>query len=150
MKRPRSIASLGLLLLLALALASCGGSDGAAQQGGSANAEGGTQQAQTTGGMKMGSGQAAPTMLVRNGEYSDERFIDMMVPHHQMAIEQAKVAQQKVQHPQLKQLADNIISSQQKEIKELKSIKQREFGSSETPSRMAPSDMANMGMAMPG
>jgi cytochrome c5 len=31
-------------------------------------------------------------MLMENGEYSDERFIDAMVPHHQGAIEMAQVA----------------------------------------------------------
>src|SRR5919107_2286305 len=44
--------------------------------------------------MDMSSGQMmdASQMLMQNGEYSDERFIDAMVPHHQSAIDMANVA----------------------------------------------------------
>src|SRR4051794_19868006 len=99
--------------------------------------------------MDHGSGDAAPAMLVQDGEYSDERFIDMMVPHHMMAIEQAKVAQQNTEHTEIEQLAGDIISSQQREIEELKSIKEEEFGTTETPTMMNPEEMDNMGMTVP-
>lgn len=138
---------IGVILAVSLVLASCGGSGGG-QQGGSGSTGGGSQE--TTGGMQgMGSGKAAPAMLVQNGNYSDERFIDMMVPHHMMAIEQAKVAQQNAEHPEIKQLAGEIISAQEQEIKELKSIKQQKFGASDTPTMMNPQEMDNIGMTMP-
>lgn len=153
-----------LLVTVALALASCGGSGGGQQgerpSGGAQETKSGAGGVETTGGMRgmettggmsgmdMGSGKAAPAMLVQNGEYSDERFIDMMVPHHMMAIEQAEVALDNAEHPEIRQLAQQIIDAQQQEIAELKSVKQQEFGTSETPKMMAPESMANMGMTM--
>lgn len=99
-------------------------------------------------GMDMGSGEAAPAMLVQDGEYSDERFIDMMVPHHMMAIQQAEVAQENAENPEIQRLADQIIAAQREEIDELKSVKEEEFGTRETPTTMAPGSMANIGMTM--
>ncbi|MDZ8189561.1 MAG: DUF305 domain-containing protein [Nostoc sp. ChiSLP02] len=50
----------------------------------------------------------------------DLRFIDAMIPHHQGALEMAKVAQQKSKRPEIKKLADNIIKSQNQEITRMK------------------------------
>ncbi|MFN6456161.1 MAG: DUF305 domain-containing protein [Nostoc sp. EfeVER01] len=50
----------------------------------------------------------------------DLRFIDAMIPHHQGAVEMANVAQEKSKRPEIKKLAEEIISSQDKEIAELK------------------------------
>lgn len=50
----------------------------------------------------------------------DLRFIDAMTPHHQGAIEMAKAAQQKSTHPEIKKLASDIITAQNREIKQLK------------------------------
>lgn len=58
----------------------------------------------------------------------DERFIDMMIPHHQGAINMAKDALQKAQHPEIKKLAQNIIDSQQKEIDKLESWRKQWYG----------------------
>ncbi len=44
------------------------------------------------------------------------RFIDGMILHHQGAVEMAKEVQQKSQRPELKQLADAIITDQNQEI----------------------------------
>lgn len=148
---------LGLLVLLlavALVLTSCAGA-GAAQQEEESNASGSDTQGmqEHMGGMQgmtaMGSESTAPHMMAQTGAYSDERFIDMMVPHHQGAIDMAKVAQEKAEHPEIKQLADNVISSQQQEIDELKAIREQEYGSSETPAHMDPSEMESMGMLTP-
>jgi uncharacterized protein (DUF305 family) len=49
----------------------------------------------------------------------DLRFIDGMIPHHKGAVEMAKEAQQKSQRPEIKKLADDIITAQAKEINEL-------------------------------
>ena len=48
------------------------------------------------------------------------RFIDAMTPHHQGAVEMAKEALQKSKRPEIKQLADNIIKAQNKEIEQMK------------------------------
>ncbi len=95
------------------------------------------------------SGNMAPEWLVVNGQYSDQRFIDMMVPHHMMAVQMAQLALQKGQHTEIKQLATSIISSQQQEIQELKNLKKRLYGTSDTPTMMNAVDMTNTGMMMP-
>lgn len=95
------------------------------------------------------SGNMAPEWLVVNGQYSDQRFIDMMVPHHMMAVQMAQIALQKGQHAEIKQLATSIISSQQQEIQALKNLKKRLYGTSQTPTMMNAVVMANTGMLMP-
>lgn len=37
----------------------------------------------------------------------DQAFIDMMVPHHQSAVEMAQLAQDRAEHDELKTLADH-------------------------------------------
>jgi uncharacterized protein (DUF305 family) len=94
-------------------------------------------------------GMMAPAMLVQNGQYSDERFIDMMVPHHLMAIQMAQLAQRLGQHTLIKQLATSIITTQSQEIAELQALKQRLYGTAQTPTMMNPAQMANTGMMLP-
>ena len=87
-------------------------------------------------------------MVMEKGKYSDKAFIDAMVPHHQGAIAMAEVALKNAEHEEIIQLSRNIISSQQAEIEELKSIKQEEFGTSNVPMEMSPEQMRGMGMMM--
>jgi uncharacterized protein (DUF305 family) len=94
-------------------------------------------------------GNTAPGLLVQNGQYSDERFIDMMVPHHLMAIQMAQVAEHYGEHPEIKQLAAAITTTQGQEINELKALKQRLYGTDQTPTMMDPTQMDNTGMLMP-
>lgn len=55
-----------------------------------------------------------------DAEY-DQRFIDMMIPHHEGAIMMAKDALQKSQRPEINKLAEDIIAAQEKEIAQLRS-----------------------------
>jgi uncharacterized protein (DUF305 family) len=143
-----------LLLAIALALASCGGS-GSAQQEDSES--GGAQEESTNGmagrmdhaSMEADSGSVAPRELIVDGEYSDERFIDMMAAHHQMAIEMAKVAQQNAELPEIRQIADDIVTTQQDEIEQLAAIREEQFGSSEVPTQMNPEEPSMFAMEMP-
>jgi uncharacterized protein (DUF305 family) len=144
-----------LLLAVALTIASCGGAGGSAQNsgGGKGNGQQGDHRPPETAGMDHGqmghgSGGMASVMLMQNGKYSDERFIDAMVPHHQGAIAMAEVALDNAEHEQIKELSRNIISSQQAEIEELKSIKEEEFGTSNVPMEMSQEQMRSMGMMM--
>ncbi len=130
---------MGIFLVLVVLLVACGGASGTSTTGAHAPA---TTPTSTPGAI-------APERLVQNGQYSDERFIDMMVPHHLMAVQIAQMALKQAEHPEIKQLATNIISSQEKEIQELKALKQRLYGTSTTPQMMNPVDMANTGMMMP-
>ena len=147
----RVVLSMSLLAAM-LSLASCGGNGSAGQE---QSASGDVQE--TTGGMagmdhgstEMGSGETAPKELIVDGEYSDERFIDMMAAHHQMAIDMAEVAQREAELPEMKQLADDIVSAQQSEIQELSNIREEEFGSSEVPTQMNPEEPSMSAMEMP-
>jgi uncharacterized protein (DUF305 family) len=59
---------------------------------------------------------------------TDGAFITGMVPHHESAIEMAEMAQEQAQHPEIRQLADDIVTAQTKEIGVLEDIHQRLFG----------------------
>ncbi len=149
------------LLAVALLLSACVGAGGGQQDDESA---GGGEKGKTEktswmmagmnhdqidhGEMGMGSEDMARQMVMENGKYSDRRFIDAMVPHHQGAIAMAKVALKNAEHEEIKQLSSNIISSQRAEIEELKAIKKEEFGRSQVPMEMSPQQMRGMGMMM--
>jgi uncharacterized protein (DUF305 family) len=98
------------------------------------------------GSMGMGSKDMARQMVMQNGKYSDRRFIDAMVPHHQGAIAMARVALGNAEHEEINELSRNIISTQQAEIEELKAIKREEFGISQVPMEMGPQQMRSMMM----
>jgi uncharacterized protein (DUF305 family) len=150
---------LTLLLAVAFILAACGGAGGGQQGSGSGSEQ---ESAEYSGGgmagmdhsqmghgsMGMGSEGMARQMVMENGRYSDERFIDAMVPHHQGAIAMAEVALDNAEHQEIKELSRNIISSQQAEIEELKAIKKEEFGTSNVPMEMSQEQMRGMGMMM--
>lgn len=53
-----------------------------------------------------------------DGNY-DLRFIDAMILHHQGAIDMAQEAQEKSQRPEIKQLAEEIITAQKQEIAQM-------------------------------
>jgi uncharacterized protein (DUF305 family) len=91
----------------------------------------------------------AGAMLMEDGEYSDERFVDSMVPHHKGAVDMARVALRGAKHEEIKQLAENIVSTQKAELKDLKSIKKEEFGSASVPRSMSEDQMRMMGMTDP-
>ncbi len=116
MRRTRLFLPLIAPLVVALLLGACG-------------AEGGH------GGHGSGSGSKA--------EY-DQNFIDGMVPHHQAAIDMAKVAQQKAEHPELKRLADAIVADQDGEIARMKGWRKAWYGSDAIPPGLGGHQMAGM------
>lgn len=67
--------------------------------------------------MKMSHSDAA------SGHELDMRFIDMMIPHHQGAIAMSREALTRAQRPELKQLAQETIAKQEKEIADLQAWK---------------------------
>ncbi len=52
----------------------------------------------------------------KTGDDFDKAFIEMMIPHHEGAIDMARAAQQSASHQEIKDMAEEIISAQQKEI----------------------------------
>jgi uncharacterized protein (DUF305 family) len=63
----------------------------------------------------------------------DQMFIDMMTPHHQSAIEMAQIALERAEHEELRQMAQQMIDSQQADIEQMRTWRQEWYGSSETP-----------------
>lgn len=66
-------------------------------------------------------------MGIRPGA-SDAHFIEQMIPHHEDAITMAKLAQQKATRQEIKNLAQNIIDSQGKEISQMETWYKNWFG----------------------
>ncbi len=59
-----------------------------------------------------------------SGNEFDLMFLDMMTPHHQGALVMAREALTKAEHPEIKRLAQQIITSQEAEIAQMKGWKQ--------------------------
>lgn len=152
MKHYTKLGLAGLLAAVALTVASCGGMGGGSD-GGMNDMDNDKMKKDSGSNEKMsdmdhGSGGMASEMVMKDGKYSDERFIDAMIPHHEGAVEMAEVGLDNAEHEEIKRLSEEIISTQQAEIEELKSIKQEEFGSSEAPMKMDMEQMEGMGMMM--
>ncbi len=155
MKHHTKLALATLLSAVALTVAACGGTaggtgnldhggtgkDGAGENGNSTGTKGKERS-----GMDPGSGGTASGVLTEDGRYSDEQFIDAMVPHHQGAVEMAEVALENAEHGEIRRLSEDIVSTQEAEIEELKRIKQEEFGTSRVPMDMDAGQMEGMGM----
>ncbi|MBN1529240.1 MAG: DUF305 domain-containing protein [Thermoleophilaceae bacterium] len=63
-----------------------------------------------------------------SGNSNDRAFLTAMVPHHESAIEMAKMADEKAKHAEVRQLARAIIRAQTLEIAQLNRIHRRLFG----------------------
>jgi uncharacterized protein (DUF305 family) len=87
-----------------------------------------------TGGEQGGIMDETPVMEVpaTSSEF-DEAFINMMVPHHEGAVEMALIAQERSERTEVLQMADDIIASQAGEIDQMRGWKQQWYGSSDTP-----------------
>lgn len=66
--------------------------------------------------------------MLAQSDAPDEVFIDMMIPHHQSAIDMAKEIQQTTERPELQQLAEEIITAQQAEIDQMEQWRAEWFG----------------------
>ena len=54
------------------------------------------------------------------GNATDEMFLRMMIPHHQMAVDMSEKALDEAEHPELENLARKIIAEQKAEIELMK------------------------------
>jgi len=75
-----------------------------------------------------------------SGNATDAAFITDMTTHHQGAIEMAKVAQTRADHPEVRQFADDIISAQKRQISVMQRIGDDMHG-------MGMRDRGHMGMS---
>jgi uncharacterized protein (DUF305 family) len=73
------------------------------------------------------------TLNIPTAAEFDRLFIDMMVPHHEGAIEMAGIARSRVEHEELKQLVTEILRTQAAEASQLRRWRQEWYGSSATP-----------------
>jgi uncharacterized protein (DUF305 family) len=68
-------------------------------------------------------GMTDPDALANKSPF-DKAFIDAMIPHHQSAIAMAQVALEDSENPEIKELARNIVSAQQREIEQMQQWRQ--------------------------
>lgn len=80
---------------------------------------------------------------------ADRRFIVMMIPHHQGAIAMARLAVERARHPEIRTLAEQIISSQTREIS-LMRLWYRQWYGTAVPSWSGIQAGPGMGMGMGG
>jgi uncharacterized protein (DUF305 family) len=80
---------------------------------------------------------------------ADVEFLQGMVPHHSQAVEMAEMVPDRSDHPELNELADNIISSQNEEIEQMNSLLS-DAGAEPVEGGMDHGDMAEGDMAMTG
>jgi len=77
-----------------------------------------------------GSGGGTNAPAAPEADRAAERgFLEAMVPHHESAIEMAKMAVERAESPEIKKLATAIRDAQQPEIEQMRKIHQRLFGS---------------------
>jgi uncharacterized protein (DUF305 family) len=73
---------------------------------------------------------AAPTAVAAEPNETDRAFVNDMTRHHVGAIDMAKIARRQAEHPEIKQLARDIVRAQRSEIRLMKMLKRRLPGNS--------------------
>jgi len=73
--------------------------------------------------MKMDMQGDIAKLQAATGKAFDRLFLDMMIHHHQMAIDMAKEATTKAEHPEIKEMARLTVLKQQREIAEMNKLK---------------------------
>ena len=58
----------------------------------------------------------------------DKSFIEMMIPHHQGAVEMAQMAVNKAKNPEVKKLAEAIVKDQNREIQQMQTWYKQWYG----------------------
>jgi uncharacterized protein (DUF305 family) len=56
---------------------------------------------------------------------ADMGFIDLTIPHHEMAIAASAAALERATHPEIQEIAQQVIAAQEREITELTEIRER-------------------------
>ncbi len=64
----------------------------------------------------------------KTGDAFDQAFLSEMIMHHQGAVQMAEAALQNAKHQEIKDLAKNIISAQNTEIKEMQDWQKSWYG----------------------
>jgi len=80
----------------------------------------------------MAMGEMTNMLKNKTGDDFDKAFVEQMIIHHQGAIDMAKLAQTNSKHDEVKNLANNILSAQSKEI-DMMQIWQGDWGYKSVP-----------------
>lgn len=92
--------------------------------------------------------QAGHTQLVTAAALGPREFIDMMIPHHEMAIEMARIAEKGARDPNVRALASEIALFQSAEIDRMKQWRRLWYGADDGEVRLPAVEQAAMGMAV--
>ena len=76
-----------------------------------------TRMEEMMGGGQMENMMGGSMQEMMGGDATDEMFLRMMIPHHQMAVDMSEKALKEAEHPELKDLARQIKDEQSAEIK---------------------------------
>jgi hypothetical protein len=74
--------------------------------------------------MSMSMDDMSAMLEGKTGDEFDAAFIEGMIPHHQGAIDMAQAALQSAKHEEIKAMARDIMSAQQREIDQMKQWQQ--------------------------
>ncbi len=66
--------------------------------------------------------------MLRKANPFDRAFVDEMVPHHVGAIKMSNVVLKSTKDDELRKLAEGIISTQEREVKEMNAFRTKEYG----------------------
>lgn len=75
------------------------------------------------------------------GDRTTQAFLEAMTPHHGSAIEMARIADERAEHSEIKQLARGIVSAQEREVALMEAIHERLFDSELRPNEAAYRDL---------
>ena len=65
--------------------------------------------------------QMTDSLRDKKGDEYDKAFIAHMIDHHQAAVDMAKLSAERAKHDELRQLSLDLVSTQNKEIEQMKS-----------------------------
>lgn len=80
-------------------------------------------------GMDMEGAMGVAPEELREAEPFDRTFIDAIIPHHESAVESARDALERAEHPELRELARDVIETQTREIEQMRAWRAEWYGS---------------------
>jgi uncharacterized protein (DUF305 family) len=80
----------------------------------------------------------------RTAALAERTFLEQMVPHHSSAVAMAEIAVKRAEHPEVRRLAQRIISSQEREIEGMRAHHRDRFGVALVPSTTGPHASVDM------